>query len=85
MRVKELEDCQLQEQSFTMSLPTSPIPSTICATHDDDQSLSMSSSSNQLQEHIDQLKFDKDELETKYDELKVSSISCMHGHYYLTF
>ncbi len=63
-RVKELEDNNklLQEQSFMPSLPTSPLPSTTCTHPDDDQ----------LQEHIDQLKFDKDEMETKYEEIKVN-------------
>ena len=73
-RVKELEEKNylLQEQSFSPSLPTSPLPSTMCTNPDDDELLSVSSSSSQLQEHIDQLKFDKDEIETKYEEIKVS-------------
>ena len=65
----------LEEQS-SLSLPSSPLPST---STDGDELLSVSSSSSQLQEHIDQLTFDKDEMEAKYgdmeakyDEIKVS-------------
>lgn len=66
-RIKELEEnnSKLLEQSLTLSLPSSPF-STV---HDDD---SLSSSSSQLQEQIDQLEFDKDELEAKYEEMKVT-------------
>lgn len=65
--MKELEENSslLQEQSLAFSLPTSPV-STL---YEDD--FSVSSSSNQLQEQIEQLEFDKEEMEAKYDEIKV--------------
>lgn len=65
--MKELEENSnlLQEQSLTFSLPTSPV-STLY-----EDNFSVSSSSSQLQEQIEQLEFDKEEMEAKYDEIKV--------------
>ena len=57
LRVKELEETSVQDQDAPNI-------------HDDD-SLSVSSSNSQLQEQIDQLEFDRDELDAKYAELKV--------------
>ena len=63
-RIKELEDSRR-----VLELSSLESYSALCATEDDFSSVSHSS--NQLQQHIDQLEFDKDELSTKYEELKV--------------
>lgn len=65
--IKELEENNnLLEESVTFSLPTSPVP-----IMQEDDYLSVSSSSSQLQEQVDQLEFDRDEMEAKYEEIKV--------------
>lgn len=63
LRVKELEETSIQDQVHLMSSHSPKI-------HEDD-TLSISSSSSQLQEQIDQLEFDRDELDAKYTEMKV--------------
>lgn len=57
--------------SHPVSSPLSPCPSSPVSSLGDDSSLSSSAGSSILLEQLDQLQFDKEESEVKYEEMKV--------------
>ncbi len=73
---EKLENLESENRDLHLSLsPPRPMsPLSLSSPPDIDSPLSSSANSSVLMEQLDQLEFDKEEIQTKYEEMKVRDI-----------
>ena len=78
--MEELKNLESENRDLHLSLSPHPMsPLSPSSPPDTDSPLSSSANSSVLLEQLDQLQFDKEESQMKYEEMKVRHVSQIYG------